>query len=191
MQLNNLTTKFLARKNYYYEKIDSTQSEIWRKYKQNLENGTLIMAGVQTDGKGTHGRTWYTEEKNNIAFSFYVEMNCNVSRLDGLTIEIAELILEIFKEKYNVTLSIKKPNDIVHSDKKIGGILTETKLSGENVNALVVGIGMNTSEEVFSDKIKSIATSIKNEFNIDVNNEEIISEFCNRFEKKLIERIEN
>ena len=52
-------------KRFHYEKIDSTQKEVWRR----LENGIIISADIQTDGIGTHGRKWYTSQKGNIAFS--------------------------------------------------------------------------------------------------------------------------
>ena len=49
MQLTNLNTVFLGRNCIYYEEIDSTQSEIWRLYERGVENGTLIIAGRQTN----------------------------------------------------------------------------------------------------------------------------------------------
>ena len=49
MQLTNLNTVFLGRNCIYYEEIDSTQSVIWRLYESGVENGTLIIAGRQTN----------------------------------------------------------------------------------------------------------------------------------------------
>lgn len=90
MQLMNLKTNILAKNFIYYEQIDSTQEEIWRLIKaNNIKNGTLVMSELQTKGKGTHGRIWHTDEKNNIAFSFYLEMNCKIQEIEGLTLEIA------------------------------------------------------------------------------------------------------
>jgi len=192
MQLKNLTTNFLGRNSIYYKEIDSTQSEIWRLIEnKSVPNGTLIFADIQTKGKGTHGRIWHTDEKNNIAFSFFIQMDCNIKRLDGITLEIANMIVDIFKTKYEIDLDIKEPNDIVFNNKKIGGILTETKVICENVKELVIGIGINTEKENFSEDIKNIATSIKKEFNVNINVKEFISEFCNRFEKEIIKRIGN
>lgn len=185
MKLNNLKTKYLGRNCIYYKTIDSTQSEIWRLTKKSVQNGTLVMADIQTQGKGTHGRVWHTDKENNIAFSFYVQMDCNIKKLDGLTLKIAQLIVEIMKDLYKIHLEIKIPNDIVYHNKKLGGILTQTTLTGENVKELVIGIGINTSQEVFDDEISEIATSIKKEFQVDVNVAEFISEFCNRFEEEL------
>ena len=189
MQLKNLKTKFLGRNLIYYNKIDSTQSEIWWLIKKDeIINGTVVLADIQTDGKGTHGRTWYTEEENNIAFSLYITPNCNIKNLDGITLKIAQLITEIFKDQYNIDLQIKLPNDIVFNGKKIGGILTETQIISEVVKYLVIGIGINTNKQSFNDEIKDIATSIKKEFNINVDTQSFVTEFCNRFEKEIFKR---
>ena len=85
MKLRNLKTNFLGRDFYFYEEIDSTQNEIFRRIKKGqIINGSVIMADIQTAGKGTHGRIWHTDEKGNIALSFYIQTNCEIERLDGL-----------------------------------------------------------------------------------------------------------
>lgn len=190
MRLTNLNCNFLGINSDFFQEIDSTQDEIWRRIKnKKIRNGEIVIANIQTKGKGTHGRVWHTDEVGNIAFSFYVEMNSKIKSLDGFTYEIAEIITELFKEKYNIELQIKLPNDIIYKNKKIGGILTEAKINKEIVKYLVVGIGINTNKMNFSDDIKDIATSIKREFGIEINSVEFISEFCNKLEKKICARI--
>ncbi len=189
MQLNNLKTKFLGQNTFYINTIDSTQSEIWRLYKKQAPTGTLVFADIQTKGKGTHGRTWHTSQAENIAFSFLINNNFNIEKLDGITIEIAEIIVDIFKRKYNIQIKIKKPNDLIYNNKKLGGILTETKILGTQVTCIVIGIGINTNQIEFPEDIKNTATSIKKEFNITVDTKEFIAEFCNVFEKRFIERM--
>lgn len=192
MKLKNLKNNFLGNNNFYYETIDSTQKEIWRRIENNtIKNGTLVIADIQTDGIGTHGRKWYTDCSNNIAFSSYIECNCKIENMDGLTIQIANILQEIFEKFYNIKLNIKEPNDLYYNGKKIGGILTESKVSGENIRYLVIGIGINTSQTKFNSELENIASSIKNEFNIDIDREKIITEFCNCFEKAVLERINN
>ena len=61
---------------------------------------------------------------------------------------------------------------------KVGGILTETKLQGEIVKQLVIGIGINTNNE-------EISTSIKKEFGITIDNSKVIEELCQRIGEKL------
>lgn len=190
MKLTNLKTEFLGRNAIYYKEIDSTQSEIWRKVEE-LTNGSLVMADFQTLGKGTHGRRWHTDEAGNIAFSFLIKMDYEIRKLEGLTLEIAQIIVDIMKAKYKININIKEPNDLIINNKKVGGILTETKLSFENVKYLVIGIGINTSKQSFTEDIKDTATSIKKEFNVDVDVVEFVTEFCNVFEEKFMRRIES
>ena len=135
---------------------------------------------------GTHGRVWHTDQTNNIAFSFLINANCKVEQIEGITIEIANTIIERFKVLYNIKLEIKYPNDIVVKGKKIGGILTETKTQGEFVRNIVIGIGINTNQEKFTKEIEETASSIKKEFGIQVENMEVINKFCELFEAKII-----
>ena len=184
MKLKELKTKYLGRNIIYYKSIDSTQDEIWRLIENNnIKNGTLVIADIQTNGKGTHGRIWHTDETNNIAFSFYIQLDCNIKKIDEITTEIAKIIIDILRTRYEIKLEIKYPNDIIFNNKKIGGILTQSKILEENVKYLVIGIGINTEKMNFSEDIKDIATSIKKEFNIYVDITEFITDFCNAFER--------
>lgn len=190
MKLRNLKTNFLGRDFYFYEEIDSTQNEIFRRIKKGqIINGSVIMADIQTAGKGTHGRIWHTDEKGNIAFSFYIQTNCEIERLDGLTIDIAKILVDMFREKYKINIQVKEPNDLMINNKKIGGILTQGKINGKYIRYLVIGIGININKKYFTNDIKDIATSIKNEFEVDIDREEVIAEFCNIFEKEINRRI--
>ncbi|MNT40570.1 Bifunctional ligase/repressor BirA [compost metagenome] len=185
----NLKTKYLGKNLFWYNEIDSTQKEIYRLIEKQTPNGTLVGSEIQTDGIGTHGRKWYTTNTNNIAISFVLYPNCNVSKLEGLTIEIASILVGIFKETYNIKIDIKEPNDLMINGKKVAGILTQTKLRGEIVDNLVIGIGMNLSQEIFDDEIKEIATSIKREYKVDINREIIIEKLLEKLEERYEEKI--
>ena len=140
-------------------------------------------------GRITNGRVWHTDETENIAFSFYVKIDDKPEILDGITIDMATIIQKIFEDLYKVKLTIKNPNDLMLNNKKVGGILTQSKVENGITKFLVIGIGINTCKIHFSEDIKQIATSIKKETGIDIDREKIISEFCNRFEKVLETRI--
>ena len=187
MQYKNLKTRLIGKNIIFYEVIDSTQLEILRKIENNqIENGTIIIANKQTNGKGTHGRIWHTE--NNIAFSIYLNTNCSIEKLKGLTLKIAQILVGIFQDKYEIALDIKMPNDLIYNQKKVGGILTQTKIVGEIAKYIVIGIGINTNQQAFPKQIEGIATSIKDEFNLTVDNTEIIEEFCYYLEQELYKK---
>ena len=188
MQFKNLNTKLIGKNKTFYETLDSTQLEILRRIENNqIENGTIIIANKQTSGKGTHGRTWHTE-KNNIAFSIFLNTNCSVEKLEGLTLKIAQILVSVFQECYGIILDIKIPNDLIFHQKKVGGILTQTKVVGKVAKCIVIGIGINTNQEKFPKELESIATSIKNEFNLTVDNTKIIEKFCYYLEQELFKK---
>ncbi|MBR2744055.1 MAG: biotin--[Clostridia bacterium] len=191
MQLINLETKILGRKLDFFDELDSTQSEVWRLIKNNtIKNGEMVVANIQTAGVGTHGRKWYTDQPNNIAISMYVETNCKAEKIEGITLKIADILKSVFYRLYDINLDIKEPNDLYYNNKKIGGILTESKIAEGKSKFLVVGIGVNTSQAIFNNEISEIAGSIKNEFGIDIDNEAVIAEFCNNFEKFIMDLTE-
>lgn len=188
MQLIGLNTEILGRNSIYYKNIDSTQNELWRLYEKEVANGTLVVADYQTNAIGTHGRRWHTDEANNVAFSFLIKTNCNLELVEGLTIEIAKIMIKIIQDKYKVELQIKEPNDIVYHGKKIGGILTQSRVNNGKIKCLIIGIGINTIQQKFAQEIEEIATSIKKEFKIEIQAKELITEFCNQFEKEIKRR---
>lgn len=158
-----------------YEEIDSTQLEAKRMIKNDsASNGTIIVTQNQTVGQGTHGRKWISKKNESLTFSIILTPNCNINKMKNFTLDIAKIIIDAIYELYNIKLYIKKPNDIIFNDKKIGGILTESKIFIFNVKYIIIGIGINTNQTVFSDEIKEVATSIKNEFNINVDNSKLI-----------------
>ena len=76
----------------------------------------------------------------------------------------------------------------MYHNKKVGGILTETKVSGNHIRYMVIGIGINTNQEKFMEELQEIASSIKLEFNITINNKKVIYRFLELLEERFIER---
>ena len=168
----------------YFEEVNSTQTYIKQKYKENiLLKETIVIANVQTDGKGTHGRIWESEKGKNILLTIALFPNCKIEKLKNLTITIAENIIEVIDNLYKIKLEIKAPNDIILNGKKLGGILTETIIQNENVKCLFIGIGINVNGENFSKDISKTATSLKKEFNKEFSRENIIIEIAKKLYK--------
>ena len=134
---SKLNTKVLGRKLVYLKEVDSTQDYIKRNEKDIID-GTVVIAENQTKGKGTKGRTWYTNPKENLTFSILLKPNCNIKYLEKLTIKIAETVVNSIKKLYGYKLEIKYPNDIVINLKKLGGILTESFTVGEKTEKIVI-----------------------------------------------------
>lgn len=190
--LENLETIKLGKNLLYYEELDSTQKLAKRLAEEKVEEGTVILTDYQTAGIGTHDRKWYSGKDQNISFTFLLYPKCNINKLDNLTIEIAEKIIQAIYELYEIKLDIKKPNDLMINNKKVGGILTETKLCGEMVENLFVGIGINVHQTEFNKEICNIATSLEKEYpKIKLEREIIISKVLEKLERLYREKTNN
>lgn len=169
----------------YYKQIESTH--LYAK-KIEKEGDLIIIAEKQTVGIGTKGRSWHTGQNKNIAMTIIKHPKCNINKLEGLTTKVSEAIKEVIKELYGYELEIKIPNDLMINNKKISGILTEIHSRGEEIEYMLISIGFNVNEEKFEDNIKEIATSLKKEYDIEFNREEIIIKIIDKI-NKIIEQI--
>ena len=180
-------TKYIGKQLKFFDEIDSTQTEAKRNV-EKYENGTVIIAELQTAGKGTHGRVWHTKA-DNIAMTLILKPEININKLEGFTVAIAENIQQAIKELYGIELEIKLPNDLLLNKKKICGILTEVITIKEQVKEIFIGIGFNVNEKEFSSDISDIATSLYKEIKQVYCREDIICKVLENIELELEKRI--
>lgn len=124
----------------------STNDEAWK----STEAPTLVVAHRQTAGRGRQGRSWQAGPYGNIAMSLFVAPPAEGTNWVPLAagvaaIEALEQAAELCQAAPDALapLRLKWPNDIFASNRKIGGILCESRVSGERVSGLVIGIGIN------------------------------------------------
>jgi biotin--[acetyl-coA-carboxylase] ligase len=186
-KIKSAKTKFIGKELKYFNEIDSTQTEAKRNV-EKYKNGTVIIADMQTAGRGTHGRVWHTKT-DNIAMTIILKPEINISKLEGFTVAIAENIKQAIKELYGIDLEIKLPNDLLLNKKKICGILTEVLSIKEKVNEVFIGIGFNVNEKEFPSDISDIATSLYKETKQVYCREDIICKILENIEQELEKRI--
>ena len=139
----------------------STNDDVKKLGASGAPEGTVIIAGAQTAGKGRLGRSFWSPENSGLYMS--VLLRPEMSADDALTITTAAAVAvaEAIEELNDVNAGIKWVNDVYIAEKKVCGILTESSLSPDgSVNFAVLGIGINVSESVFPDDIKDKAGSI-------------------------------
>ena len=137
-----------------FEEIDSTN-----RYLSDLEidANTLFICSVekQTKGKGRGNKKWESPKGQNIylSLSFQFEKSSN---LNGFSLMVGLAIRDTLAELYDIDLKIKWPNDIFFKNKKLCGILIETKYEN-NLVKIIIGIGINvfmqTNEHIDQDWI--------------------------------------
>lgn len=184
-KIKNSKNKVIGKKIEYYKEINSTHKYAKKIAIKNENNGKIIIAEKQTDGIGTKGRVWYTGEEKNIAMTIILNPKCGIDKLDGLTIKIAQIMKKTIDELYGYELKIKEPNDLMLNNKKICGILTKINTMAGKINYLLISLGFNVNEDIFSEETKNIATSLKREYKKDFSREDIIINFIEKLEKEI------
>ena len=155
--------------NYIYIPIiHSTQTYI----KENitlLPDMTWVCSGFQTEGKGQFDRVWESQQNMNVLCSVLLKERPNTFPTD-IQLKISAILIDLL-HTYGIEAYYKAPNDIYASNKKICGILVETKIY-EKTKDIIIGIGLNVNQMAFDEKIQ--ATSMKLEQAFDFQLEEII-----------------
>ena len=184
-KIKNAETRKIGKEVEYFKEISSTHQYAKKIALEENINGKMIIAERQTAGIGTKGRTWYTGENKNIAMTIILKPQCRISKLEGLTITIAECMKKATYDLYKIQLEIKKPNDLIINEKKICGILTEINTISEKINYLIISLGVNVNEERFSKETENTATSLKKEYGQNFVREDIIKRFIELLEKEI------
>lgn len=155
-----LRTKALGQTLHFYDSLDSTNVAAKDLAEKGAPHGTLVLAETQTRGKGRLGRTWFSPS-GGLWFSLILRPVSPPVALSHMTF-ISGLSIAQAAAKMGVPVSLRWPNDIYIDRKKVGGILSESKSRGDNLEYLIIGIGLNVNvpESAFPAPLKSQATSL-------------------------------
>ena len=140
-----------------YEEIDSTNSQAWRLIDRNLaplhhrrgvggEGNSVIIAKRQTKGRGQRGNSWQSD-LGGLFMSVILQPNLAAANAHQITLWSAWGIAKALNET-GANVRLKWLNDLLIDRRKLGGILTETRIEAGKIRYAVVGIGLNWTNEV-------------------------------------------
>ncbi len=146
----------------FFPVIGSTNTAAAGLAAKGQREGTVIIADMQTEGRGRRGRTWVSPAGKNLYLSIIVRPGIPPRDAPILTFMSAVACASAIQRLSPVPVSIKWPNDLMVADKKIGGILTEMKADADKINYAVIGIGINVNLDSsdMPDNIREAATSV-------------------------------
>lgn len=131
---------------HIFETLPSTNQKLWQLIETGASAGTAVLAIQQQAGRGQWGRQWHSPP-GGLYLSLALAPNLPARHAAQLTMCGAWGIATILRE-YNLPVSLKWPNDLVLSGRKLGGILTETRVKQGCITKAVVGVGINLSNPV-------------------------------------------
>ena len=165
--------------------LGSTNDEALRRAMEGAPEGVVVLADVQTAGRGRQGRAWNDVPGASLAFSVVLRPALPLPRLPLLALAMACSVAEAAEAVTGHTYDVKWPNDVLFEGRKVCGILAESRSGGDGRPVLVIGTGVNVNhrQEDFPDEIRERATSLRQAGGAYLNPESVLAAALERFEK--------
>ncbi|MDO9302502.1 MAG: biotin--[acetyl-CoA-carboxylase] ligase [Anaerolineales bacterium] len=127
----------------YFDSIGSTNDEALAWAAAGARDLSIVIADEQIQGRGRLDRKWFTPKGSGLAFSLILRPTATLRPHLSRTVGLAALSIAESCSGLGLAPRIKWPNDILLNGKKTAGILIETVWSGDDVDSLVIGMGIN------------------------------------------------
>ena len=144
------------------ESVDSTNNYAKDLARRGAPHGTAVLSDCQTGGKGRRGRSFSSPPGVGIYCSVVLRFDAAPEQLLHLTPMVAEAVRRAVAASTGLEPEIKWINDLLLNGRKLCGILTELGMTGDRLDFLVVGIGINCNHrtEDFPPELRKTAVSL-------------------------------
>lgn len=123
--------------------IDSTNSELARRAGSGEVHRHLLAAEWQTAGRGRRGRSWAAVLGGSLTFSLGWRFSQGAGHLSALPLAVGLALARALEAAGFAGVALKWPNDLIHGDAKLGGILVELSGDALGPSLAIVGVGLN------------------------------------------------
>jgi len=146
---------------HHYESVDSTNTVALGAAESGAHEGTTFIAEEQTAGRGRGGNTWSSEKGAGIYCSFILRPKLLPSETTVISMMVGLAVYDAVERLTGAKADLRWPNDVLFTERKFCGILTESSTEGERVKHMVIGIGINVNRTDFPAELEPVATSIR------------------------------
>lgn len=181
-----LETSLIGRNFIYTEDIESSNSYLMNEMK-DFKNGSVLLSENQTDGKGRLNRPWLSNKGQNLTFSLLLRDDLSRYNPNHINLAASLSVSLAIENLYQLKTNLKWPNDVLINNKKVCGILMESSIQGNEIEKIVLGMGINVNQTKFTGSYRIQPTSIKFETKREINRERLLSEILNTFEEHLFQ----
>ena len=145
-----LNTQFTGKVFIHLSSVDSTNNYASKLLNEEVEDGTVIIADYQTNGRGQYDRAWLSNTGENLLCSIiYKPTFLHASNVHQMHWVVSAAIFDWLDELSFTELSIKPPNDVYFQKRKLGGILIQNSIQKNVVQHSIIGIGINVNQTMF------------------------------------------
>ena len=159
---DNLRTDIIGREIVTLERTESTMDIAKKMLKDGAIEGTTIFVEEQTHGRGRSGKEWFCKNGKGLLLTVVLRPVIQTENSYLLMVITAVAIVQTIRDMFKLPVDIDWPNDLVINNKKLGGIIVETRDHTEQLRDYIVGIGINVNlkKHELPDQIDQPATSL-------------------------------
>jgi BirA family biotin operon repressor/biotin-[acetyl-CoA-carboxylase] ligase len=190
---STLSTAWLGQRIELFDSLTSTNREAVQLAQAEVEHGTVVVADSQTAGRGRLSRTWFSPSGANLYCSIILRTARPQERLtewlSWLPLISALAAAEAIEQVSAIHVSVKWPNDLLISERKVGGILCESGTGTRSGPFQIIGIGINVNgdHDDWPADLRDSATSIWQERKVVVDRNRLLAQLLLELEECLDE----
>ena len=128
--------------------IESTNKHLMEMAERGSIDGMVLIAEVQTGGRGRRGRTWVSPFGRNIAMSIGMKLVCHPADVGAVSLVIGLAVADVLRSVGLRNVKLKWPNDVLMEGRKVSGILIELTNRSDSME-MVIGVGINVGAKEF------------------------------------------
>ncbi len=156
-----LRTRRFGRALRAFATVGSTNTEAATWAAEGVPEGAVVLAELQTAGRGRMGRSWEAHAGQNLTFSTVLRPALSPERLGLITVAASVAVAETVSAfTAPLEAGIKWPNDVLLEGRKCCGMLLESSFSGQKRPTVILGIGLNVNQDAFPPALADRATSM-------------------------------
>ena len=125
------------------DSVDSTSTELLRRAATTDIHRRVLIAELQTAGRGRRGRVWTSIPGGSLSFSLGWRFARAPGRLSALPLVVGLAVCRALEAEGFANVELKWPNDLVHRGAKLAGVLVELRNDGPGRSLAVIGVGAN------------------------------------------------
>lgn len=185
-QLSSSSTGLtIGRQLLFVDTTDSTNTRALSHVDDPTNHGLVIFAESQSAGRGRFNRRWHSPRGASIMCTALLFMIRASNEARTVLLWSALAVREAIRESTHLNADLKWPNDLLISDKKVCGILIESRHIASKRDAFLVGIGINCLQHKghFPHSIGESVTSLELESNMPIDRTAVASELLKALDK--------
>lgn len=158
---------------------ESTNDDALAALRDGAPSGALFVAGDQRRGRGRRGNGWHSSPDASLSFSILLRPALSLARASGLSLvvglSVRQAVAQLLESvKSDARASVKWPNDVLVSRRKLAGILVESQVRAGRLSAAIVGVGLNVGRFNLPSDVALRAISLAEAGAADASREELL-----------------